>query len=72
MEDAIHQAIINLMDWMINDFSMKPRDAYILISTVPDFRVNVYQMIRDPLLKYVVGAEFPKKYLVSCQSPIVG
>jgi len=58
MEDAIHQAIINLMDWMINDFSMKPRDAYILISTVPDFRVNVYQMIRDPLLKYVVGAEF--------------
>ncbi|MHB8278114.1 MAG: acetamidase/formamidase family protein [Candidatus Humimicrobiaceae bacterium] len=63
LEDAVHQAIVNLMDWMIEDFSIKPRDAYILISTVPDFRINIYQMIRNPLFKYVVGAEFPKKYL---------
>lgn len=63
LEDAVHQAMVNLMDWMVKDFSVKPRDAYILISTVPDFRINIYQMIRNPLFKYVVGAEFPKKYL---------
>ncbi len=64
MEEAVHNAIIHLMDWIIKDYAISARDLYAMISILPDFRINVYQMIRDPLLKYVVGAEFPKKYLV--------
>ena len=64
MEDAVHNAITHLMGWMIDEYHMKPADAYLLLTVNPSFRVNVYQMIRDPLFKYVVGAEFPKKYLV--------
>ena len=64
MEEAVHSAIINLMGWIVQDYGINSRDLYAMISILPDFRINVYQMIRDPLLKYVVGAEFPKKYLV--------
>ncbi len=63
LEDAVHQAIIYLMDWMITEYNFKPTDAYMIITTNPEFRVNIYQMIRDPLFKYVVGAEFPKNIL---------
>lgn len=63
LEDAVHGAITNLMEWMVADYGMNPRDVYFLLTVNPDFRVNIYQMIRDPLFKYVVGAEFPKKYL---------
>lgn len=64
MEDAVHSAITHLMAWMIEEYGMKPTDVYLLLTVNPSFHVNVYQMIRDPLFKYVVGAEFPKKYLV--------
>lgn len=64
MEEAVHSAIVNLMGWIVQDYGINFRDSYAMISILPDFRINVYQMIRDPLLKYVVGAEFPKKYLV--------
>jgi amidase len=64
MEEAVHHAIIHLMDWIVEDYGINPRDLYAMISILPDFRIRVYQMIRDPLLKYVVGAEFPKKYLI--------
>lgn len=65
LEEAVRQAVINLMDWMIIDYKMKPRDVYVLISTNPEFRVNVYQMVKSTDLKYTVGAEIPKMYLRS-------
>ncbi|UCF98942.1 MAG: acetamidase/formamidase family protein [Spirochaetaceae bacterium] len=65
LEDAVHNAIFNLMDWMVEEYRMNPRDVYILITIHPSFRINIYQMVRDPLFKYVVGAEFPKRYLKS-------
>ena len=64
MEDAIQSAIVNLMDWVIEDYDIKPRDLYIMLSVLPDFRINVYQMVRHPSFKSVVGAELPKKYLL--------
>jgi amidase len=64
MEEAVHNAIIHLMGWMVEEYGMKPIDVYLMLTVNPSFRVNIYQMIRDPLFKYVVGAEFPKKYLV--------
>jgi amidase len=63
LEDAVHNAIVHLMGWMVEEHGVKPVDAYLLLTVNPSFRVNVYQMIKDPLFKYVVGAEFPKRYL---------
>lgn len=65
LEEAVHQAAIRLMEWMVEDYHMKPRDVYILLTINPYFRINIYQMIRDPLFKYVAGAEYPKEYLQS-------
>lgn len=64
LEDAVMQAIINLMEWMVNEYDIKPRDAYILITIIPEFKINIYQMVKWMRLQYTVGAEFPKKYLV--------
>ena len=64
MELAVQSAISGLMEWVINDYGFKPRDIYMLLSVIPDFRINVYQMVIHPMFKSVVGAELPKKYLV--------
>jgi hypothetical protein len=40
-----------------------PQDAYLLVSTCPEMRVNVYQMCRVATLSYVAGAELPRRYL---------
>lgn len=63
MEDAVENAIEGLMDWISEDYDIEIRDLYIMLSVLPDFRINVYQMVRSPYFKSVVGAEFPKKYL---------
>jgi amidase len=64
LEGAVETATINLMDWLITDYRFTPTDAYCLVSTCPDFRINVYQMCKLGKLNYVAGAEIPKRYLV--------
>jgi len=63
LEVAVETATINLMDWMITEHGLSPTDAYCLVSTCPDFRINVYQMCKIAKLSYVAGAEIPKRYL---------
>jgi acetamidase/formamidase len=63
LEVAVETATIYLMDWLIRDFGFTPTDAYCLVSTCPDFRINVYQMCKLGKLNYVAGAEIPRKYL---------
>jgi acetamidase/formamidase len=63
LEVAVETAAIHLMDWLITDYGMSPTDAYCLVSTCPDFRINVYQMCRVAKLNYVAGAEIPTRYL---------
>src|SRR5262245_9603144 len=63
LEVAVETATVNLMDWMIADHGFTPTDAYCLVSTCPDFRINVYQMCKLGKLNYVAGAEVPKRYL---------
>ena len=41
------RTIDNLMEWMIEDYNMKPRDAYVLITINQDFKINVYQMAKN-------------------------
>lgn len=63
LEVAVETATINLIDWLVTDYGYSPTDAYCLVSTCPDFRINVYQMCKLAKLNYVAGAEIPRKYL---------
>jgi acetamidase/formamidase len=63
LEIAVETAILRLMEWLIDDYGFTPTDAYLLVSTCPDMRVNVYQMCRVGTLSYVAGAELPRRYL---------
>ncbi len=63
LEVAVETATINLMDWLITEYGFTPTDAYCLVSTCPDFRINVYQMCKFAKLNYVAGAEIPRRYL---------
>ena len=64
LEDAVESAIVNLMEWMVTEYGVSERDAYMHTCINPDFRVNVYQMVRLGRIQYTAGAEIPKKYLV--------
>jgi amidase len=63
LEVAVEAATVNLMDWLISEHGFTPTDAYCLVSTCPDFRINIYQMCRLGKLNYVAGAEIPRRYL---------
>jgi len=63
LEVAVETATIYLMEWLTAEYGFTPTDAYCLVSTCPDFRINVYQMCKIGKLSYVAGAEIPKKYL---------
>ena len=63
LEVAVETATVNLMDWLIGEHRFTPAEAYCLVSTCPDFRINVYQMCKVGKLNYVAGAEIPKRYL---------
>lgn len=63
LEVAVETATVNLMGWLITGYGFSASDAYCLVSTCPDFRINVYQMCKVAKLNYVAGAEIPKRYL---------
>lgn len=65
LEVAVETATINLMAWLVEEHSFTPTDAYCLVSTCPDFRINVYQMCKLARLSFVAGAELPKRYVVT-------
>ena len=65
LEVAVETATTHLMDWLITEHGLTPTDAYCLVSTCPDFRINVYQMCKIGKLSFVAGAELPKKYVVA-------
>jgi acetamidase/formamidase len=63
LEVAVETATLSLMDWLITEHGLTATDAYCLVSTCPDFRINVYQMCKIGKLSFVAGAELPNKYL---------
>ena len=65
LEVAVETATVNLIEWLAADYGFKPVDAYCLVSTCPDFRINVYQMCKIAGLSFVAGAELPKRYVVA-------
>jgi amidase len=65
LEVAVETATIYLMDWLIGEYRFTATDAYCLVSTCPDFRIQVYQMCKIGKLSFVAGAEIPKKYILA-------
>jgi len=65
LEAAVETATINLMGWLIEEHGFSPTEAYCLVSTCPDFRINVYQMCKIGRLSFVAGAELPKRYVLA-------
>lgn len=63
LEHAVRNAFINLLEWIGEDFRFDERDAYLLLATCPDTRINVYQMVDIPSMSYTAGVEIPKKYI---------
>ncbi len=64
LEVAVETATVMLIDWLVQDYGLSATDAYCLVSTCPDFRINVYQMCKIAKLSFVAGAEIPRRYLV--------
>jgi len=62
LERAVEKAILNLMSWLVEDYEIDERVAYLYTSINPSFRINVYQMADFEGIKFTVGAELPKKY----------
>ena len=63
LEQAVDTAIKHLIEWLITEHNFTPTDAYCLVSTCPDFRINVYQMCNIAKLSFVAGAEIPLTYI---------
>ena len=63
LEAAVEAATVHLIDWLVTEHAFTPTDAYCLVSTCPDFRINVYQMCKIGKLSFVAGAEIPRRYL---------
>ncbi len=63
LEVAVETATIQLIEWLVADHGFTATEAYCLVSTCPDFRINVYQMCKVGKLSYVAGAEIPRRYL---------
>lgn len=63
LEHAVTRAIFLLMEWLVEEYGMTQRDAYMQISVNPGVRVHIYQMIPDMSLFYTAGVEFPRDCL---------
>src|SRR5262249_4831047 len=69
LEAAVEAATVDLIDWLVAGHGFTATDAYCLVSTCPDFRINVYQMCKLGKLSFVAGAEIPRRYLAAGGSP---
>lgn len=63
LEEAVKQAFLYMIDWLVEDYGFTQRDAYVQLELNPGVRINVYQMVTFKRLTYTVGVEFPKRSL---------
>ena len=61
MDRALNGAFIGMMDWLTKDHGMDTREAYLHFTANPDVVVHTYQFVGPAF--YVVGVEFPKRYI---------
>ncbi len=64
IEEAIKRALKDLILWLEEDYGMTKREAYVLSSICPDFRIHIYQNCSGlGRLMTTVGVEFSKRIL---------
>ncbi len=64
MEEAVRQAVKDLILWLEGDYGMSKREAYMLASICPEFRIRVYQDCTGlGRIMITAGAELLKKIL---------
>jgi amidase len=64
VEEGIRRALRDLILWLEADYGMTRREALVLASICPEFKLKSYQMIADAgRLMTTVGAELSKKML---------
>ncbi|WP_429817494.1 acetamidase/formamidase family protein [Ensifer sp. B1-9] len=62
-EDAVRQAHLWLLDWLVEDHGMKPQDVITHFNGNPDVQVRVYCTYLSEKTKGCVGVQFPKASL---------
>lgn len=60
LDSSIMQAIMWMMDWLTEEYSMDKKEACIYMSINPEVRLHVYQLVGNLA---TVGVEFPRKFL---------
>jgi amidase len=60
LEAAIDEAFRWMLDWLVDDYGLGPREAYTLLGIHPDVRINVYQMVKLGRMSFTVGVSFPR------------
>jgi acetamidase/formamidase len=64
LERSVARATSNLMHWLVTEYDLSPRTAYMLISISPLFNLNVYQIIPSSSdLHFPVGAQIAKSVI---------
>jgi len=63
LESAVSTSIDFLLGWLAEKTSLPLRDLYVVLSTCPEFRIDVYQMVDMPGISFTAGARFPKGIL---------
>lgn len=61
MDRALNGAFVGMMKWLTRENGMDEKEVYLHFTANPDVRIHTYQFVGPGL--YVVGVEFPKKYL---------
>jgi acetamidase/formamidase len=62
VERAMSSCFLNLMRWLVDDFGLSPREAYLQMGANSLVRMHVYQFTSG---FFTCGVEFPKTYLSS-------
>jgi amidase len=60
-ERALHNSFVNMIRWLVSDFGMSKREAYLHMTANSLVRINVYQFTSGAF--FTCGVEFPKRYL---------
>jgi acetamidase/formamidase len=60
MEAALKSCFVNMMRWLVEDFGMSRREAYLHMTANSLVRAHVYQFTTG---FFTCGVEFPKRYL---------
>ena len=61
MDRALNGAFVGMLNWLVDDFGMDTKEGYLHFTANSEVVIHTYQFVGPGF--YVVGVEFPKKYL---------